>query len=757
MRAPIRSSVNENQEDSDEWLIDAARRSGHQLPRRARPAGTSAWRVLINAGLPDDEILRLASSASGADAADFARTSPALGTFLPHAVALRLRVAPLGVRNGVLGVATYNPRSTYLERELAFASKHRVCLYSASPTAILRAQAAIYGTVYGTNAEVDVAPPMPIPVPSAPPRPPNIARLSLALPAPSEALSQHPNLADRLLSTAITERASEAHLVPAQEGGLLIRLRVDGALNDRFGVSELNAAKVIHSLKARAGLDVDDTLRAQQGRATFNSPLGIVELNIATEPLPNAVEKIVIRLNNPASVLGIAELGLSTSERHRFEDLLRTDHGLILVVGPQGSGKSTTLYAAIESLRQRGRRVVTVEQPIERRLEGIQQTDVHTSSYPTLASAARARLNGETDVVFVSTLADVATAETIITGSGRKRFVLSSLDASDMAAAVQRLYELEHDAVALSAVLKGVVAQRLLRRLCDACAATQPLDELPEQQQQLLSGLPSAKLRKAVGCQRCRGTGYEGRTAVVEVVATTPELRAAIARRADAPALALLARECGISNLWDSGINCVVEGVTTFNELLDHVIPPDDVAAGGVAQQDVDALLAQLLGGPRVVSAPLALASPAVLVAPTVPTVPSVPPTATERAPAPAPLRVLLVDDDVTTRRALARELHSAGISVVEAADGVAALACARRIRPDFIVTEVALPRMDAVGLMEALAGEGAAPAVIVRTWQDDDALLHWLREAGATEIVSRSVTADALAKRLRELHTASD
>lgn len=731
MSAPVRSRANEYQEDTDEWLIEAARRAGHQLARRVRPPGTSAWRMLLNAGVPEEEILRLACAASGTDAADFSRVSPALSSFLPHTVALRYRVVPLGERNGVLGIATFDPRSALLERELAFASKHRVSLHSASPSAILRAQGIIYGTVYGTTAAIEPAPP--VAVPAAPPRPSPITRLSAAVPAPSEAQGQTPNLADRMLSTAIMERASEAHLVPAKEGGLLVRLRVDGLLNDRFGVSESNAAKIVHSLKTRAGLDANDTTSPQSGCATFDSPQGVLELRISTEPLPGALERIIIRLHSPQAALGVTDLGLSESERHRLEELLGVGHGLVLVVGPRGSGKTTTLYAVLRDLKERGRRVETVEEPVERRLDGIEQTEVSTSPYLTLSSAAHARLNGESDVVFIGTLPDVATAETVVAGSSTKGLVLTALEASDMASAVQRMYELEHDAVALSGALKGVVAQRLLRRLCDACAAPQPLSDLPEQQQRLLSGLPTAKLRRAVGCERCRSTGYVGRTAVVEVVPTTPELRAAIARRADASALAQLARECGIHNLWDSGMRCVVEGITSFNELLDHVSPPLEVAGGTVAQQDIDALLSQLLGGPRKDPAvPSPAASPA------------------------APLRVLLVDDDALTRRALAKELVHAGMRVVEAADGVAALAYARRLRPDVIVTEVALPRLDAVGLMEALAADDSRPVVVIHTWQEDDGLLAWLREAGAADIVSRNSTTDTLAMRLRELRSAS-
>jgi type II secretory ATPase GspE/PulE/Tfp pilus assembly ATPase PilB-like protein/ActR/RegA family two-component response regulator len=723
-----RSRVTGHQDDSDEWLIDAARRAGHAIPRRERPAGTSAWRVLLIAGIDDEEILRIACAASGTDAADVSRVSPALSAFLPHPIALKHRVAPLGVHNGVLRIATYNPQNAALERELAFASRQRVLLQSASPSAILRAQATIYGTVYGTRTDLQpsVAPsPQPAVVP---PPAGQVARLSQAVPAPSETPGATPNLADRLLSAAVTERADEAQIEPIGDGGLIVRFRVDGTLNDRFRVSEAHATRTIQALKTLAGLDPSQTRLPLSGRATFQTPQGIVALRISTEPRSAGQEKLVVRLFTPTSLLALSDLGYSATERARLDQLLAEREGLVLVVGPQSSGTTRTLYAALRDMSARGRKVVTLEDPMEYSLEGVQQTDAGESPYPTIASATRAILGAACDVVLVSPLTEAATAEALVAGSRQKQLVLATLDSSDMASAMQRLYELVADAGALASSVKGVVAQRLVRRLCAACAVPQSVSELPEAQQELLSGLPTSKLRRAVGCARCRGTGYEGRTAVVEVVPITHELQDAIARRADAPALALLARECGITNLWDSGLSRVLDGVTSIGELLDHVSPCAEAGEGTVAQGDIDALLAQLLGAPmkqRLVATPEADAPPS------------------------APIRVLLVDDDAPARRALAKELASPGIGVIEAADGASALVLARRLRPDVILTEVALPRLDAIGLLQGLAAESFVPAVVAFTSQEDAALHALLREEGAVDVLSRDTAPAAISERL--------
>jgi type II secretory ATPase GspE/PulE/Tfp pilus assembly ATPase PilB-like protein len=742
--APLRTRVTGYQEDSDEWLIDAARRAGHQLPRRDRPPGTSAWRILLNAGVDDDEILRLACVASGTEPADFARASPALSSLLSHPVAMKYHVAPTGVYKGVLGIATFNPQSAVLERELAFASKQRVSLFAASPAVIMRAQAAIYGNVYGVTLDTEprgLAAAAPLAATKTP-----IARLSLGMAIPAEAQSPPQNLTERLLSTAVTERAAEAHLEPVQDGGLIARLRIDGAMNDRFRVSQANAAPLIQSLKQLAGLDPDEKSRPQHGRASFASSQGLVELRVSVEPLPSALEKVTIRLFTPQAMLGLADLGLAPSDQQRLEQLVAPGEGLMVVAGPPGSGKTTTMYAMIKQLRQRGRRAATVEEPVEYPLEGVQQVQVSDSPYPTFAAAARATMGAEADVVLLGALADPATAASAVEWSREKRLALAGLDAVDLVSAIERLYELDVDAAALALVLKGVVVQRLVRQLCPTCALPQEVSELPEPQQRLLFGLPTNKLRRPIGCAQCRGTGFAGRTAVAQVLAIPPEIRSAMSRHAALAEIAQLARECGMNTLWDSGMKFVVEGTTTLGELLDNVPAPVESDNGAAAQQDIDALLAQLLGSPDSQPTPSISAVP--VPAPVTAPAPAPQPT----TPAPANLRVLLVDDDAAARRSLANDLREAGMSVIEAADGEAALSFAQRLKPDLLLTDITLPKLDALGLTQALVAAGSKTKIVIHTAQQDEALHAWLREAGAASIMPRNMLVDTLVQRLKEL-----
>jgi type II secretory ATPase GspE/PulE/Tfp pilus assembly ATPase PilB-like protein len=771
------SSRGSERDEPDEWLIDAARRARHELPRGERPRGTSAWRVLLNAGIAESEVLRLACDAAGTEPADFKRLSPALSSLLPHGIALKHRVAPLGVHNGTLGVATSNPNSPELERELAFAAKQRVRLHAASPSDILSAQAVVYGTAYGTTQDFE---PFKAPAPPPPPRPAPVARLSLGVTMPPEppvvAASPvpgvplvaepagEPDVAERLLAAACVDRASEASLDPTPDGGLLVRVRVDGVWTDRARIAAVQAKRVAKALLQRAGIDPAKAAQGARGRTTFKTAGGVVvEIRVSVESIGDARERIILRLFSGAGLLGVSELGYSSSEQHLLTQLLGSASGLVVVAGPADAGTTTTLYAVSRELQKSGRAVSIVEEPIEFPLEQVAQVQVSESSDSTLASAVRAALDGNANVVIAGIPLDAPTIAQCVTPEGRARLMIASLDTADMPSTLARLRKLQPDRALLAGLLEGIVAQRLVRRLCPACAAPQSVSELPELQQRLLYGLPMAKLRRPVGCAECRTTGYMGRTAIAEVVPMVPAMREAIAGGATPDELAHVAREHGMRTLWDSGMSRVLEGVTSLAELLDTVAPPTEVG-GAAPQEDIDALLAQLLGSPHMhpVAAvaptlPIETPAPEAPAEPTAPVLPVMTMAAADASTVPtstpsAPVRVLLVDDDGVARRALAKQLTQAGFEVLQAADGTAAVTFAKRLRPDIILTEVALPRLDAVGLLGALASENAPFTVVVHTAQADEALHLWLREAGARAILPRDMPTAQLVERLREL-----
>ena len=747
-----------NADESDDWLIDAARRAGHAV-RGERGKGTTAWRMLLNAGIGDGEVMRLACEASGREAADFQRLSPALGALLPHGTALEHRVVPLGIQDKTLDIATSNPKSAALERELAFAAKQRIRLRPASPADIIAAQAVVYGAAYGSPTDVKAfqAPP------AAAPTPAPVVRLTTAIDtrtpatggspgATAGAPAASPEITDRVLAAAFAERASEVILEPAADGGFVVRLRVDGLLSDRFRIAAPHVPRVLQTLKERAAIVADKVTGPMNGRMTFDTPNGLGGIRVRVEPARIGGERVCLRLFSPQGLLSVAELGYPAPEAHRLSQILASPTGILVIAGPPGAGTTTTLYAALRDARKAGRLVATVEEPIEYPLEQIAQVQVSASPFSTVSAALRAAFASPVSVVGIGTPADAATLELCVAPDGRQRLVILCLGTPDMPATIAALQARLPNATALAAALQGVIAQRLMRKLCTACAVPQPVHELPEQQQRLLFGLPTAKLRKPVGCPQCRTTGYSGRTAIAEVVPMLPGIRAAVARGATHAELAHAAMDNGIGTLWDAGLTRVLEGVTSLADLLDSVPPPAE-SGDEAPQEDIDALLAQLLGSPKMqpgAAAPPAPAAQATTaVAPAVVSAPAAP-GARVSAPTSGAVRILLADDDAPARRALAQELTQAGFQVVQVADGEAAVAYAKRLRPDIVLTEVALPRLDALGVLAALASGATPVTVAVHTAQDDEGLTTWLKEAGARAILRRDMPFTDL---VRELH----
>jgi type II secretory ATPase GspE/PulE/Tfp pilus assembly ATPase PilB-like protein len=731
-RAPVPMTLNTTTPDrlanaardwADAWLLDAFRRAGDSRAEAAasNPAAC-AWEALEAAGVPRVEVLAAACALCAVPAADLSAAGPAAAPLLSALVARRYGVVPVRMANGALEVATANPHRPGLDAELAFAAGTRVRLLAAAPAEVADALECVYAPAPGA---------MPV-AEAGMPRVGGSAR----------------EIEERILAEALAAGASDIHIEPAAEG-MLVRLRVDGSLYDALLVPAASAASLVSRLKVSAGLDIADRLRPQDGRIATSRNGRPIDLRVSTLPLGARGEKVVIRiLDSRSTSTELAALGFLPAELHRFEKLLAAHEGMVLVTGPTGSGKTTTLYSALGRVRNAETNVVTVEDPIEYRLEGISQVQVNEKAGLTFAAALRSILRQDPDVILVGEIRDGETAGIGVKASMTGHLVLSTLHTNDAPSAIARMQDVGVDLGALSGALKGVVAQRLIRRVCPDCSEPVALADLPMDQQMMLMGKKTGSLRRAVGCPSCRGTGYRGRMVVPEVLVVGEEMQRAIARGADVPELAELARAGGMHTLWEAGLERVLAGLTTVHELVDNIAAPMDGSTG--SQADVDALLATLLGGGAASPAPSlpAAAAPALKVEPPVRPMRSVGPSSGDGAP-----RVLLVDDDREARRSLRAALEAEGFRVIEAADGEAALAYARRLRPDLVLTEIALPRLDGAGLLQALAEDSAAPPVFVHTSQSDPELLAWMAELGAHDVLPRGMEPRVLSARLRGMH----
>lgn len=371
-------------------------------------------------------------------------------------------------------------------------------------------------------------------------------------------------LAQALLERAIALSASDLHLDP-QETHLQVRARIDGVMQDLERLPKDLEAPLAARYKVLAGMDIAERRRPQDGHFTFSFEGRRYEVRVASVGTLHG-EKLTLRIIYPTGVrLGLTELGMLPEELDRFQKLLKRPHGILFVTGPTGSGKTTTLYAALEQLYTKEKTFVTIEDPVEFPLEGVVQIPVQPKIGLTFAEALRTVLRLDPDVILVGEVRDAETLDTALRAALTGHLVLATLHANDAVAALTRLVEMGAERPLLAATLIGTVAQRLVRRVCPQCAKPMPV---PEEARLYLGERAPEVEKRGVGCPYCRGTGYRGRIGVYEVYAPDREALSRFAQGAGEEALRERARALGHRDLWEVGLLQVRAGMTTTGELL---------------------------------------------------------------------------------------------------------------------------------------------------------------------------------------------
>lgn len=371
-------------------------------------------------------------------------------------------------------------------------------------------------------------------------------------------------LINALLLEAVKEGASDVH-VETQEKRVVVRFRIDGVLRDKLEPRRELAPLLVSRIKVMAKLDIAEKRVPQDGRVTLRIGGHDVDARVSTIPTQHG-ERVVMRLLEKGSLsLDMEALGMSARDRDVFSRLLERPHGMLLVTGPTGSGKTTSLYAALHRLNDRKRNIMTVEDPIEYELAGVAQTQVNTRTGMTFARGLRAILRQDPDVIMVGEIRDQETAEVAVRSAMTGHFVLSTLHTNSAVGSVTRLIDMGVERYLLAPMLVGVAAQRLVRRLCPSCRRQ---DVASEGDSALLGGAlkPGKKLWRAVGCDDCHGDGYRGRAGLYEVIAVDEKLQAMIHEGASEAEIEAHARRSNPS-LLDDGVDKVRAGVTTVEEV----------------------------------------------------------------------------------------------------------------------------------------------------------------------------------------------
>lgn len=371
-----------------------------------------------------------------------------------------------------------------------------------------------------------------------------------------------------LITQAISDRASDIHIEPG-ERQLTVRYRIDGVLHEMQRADRAIQDGVISRLKIMANVDIAERRRPQDGRLSVKHEDRQVDLRVATLPTVWG-EKIVMRiLDNSSSALEMSQLRFSTINEKRFRTAITRPHGMVLVTGPTGSGKSTTLYTAVNTVASPQINVITVEDPVEYRIEGISQVQVNQRAGLTFQAALRSILRSDPDVVLVGEIRDSETARISIEAALTGHLVLSTLHTNDAPSALTRLVEIGCEPFLVGTALSAVVAQRLARRLCMKCRA--PYVEGAEALRSV--GFPHdpgdlPQLYRAVGCSACSGTGYRGRVALHEVMTLSEGLEQLVVAGATGTEMRQLAMAEGMVPLRDDGFSKVAQGVTTVDEIM---------------------------------------------------------------------------------------------------------------------------------------------------------------------------------------------
>lgn len=461
-------------------------------------------------------------------------------------------VAPLAITGAALELACWDALDEYVPRVLEFTLGRRIDLRIGTRTEIRLALERLYPRQVDGSAATGLAP--------GDVENEEVDRLKdLASDAPVIRLVQ------RLVNEAISARASDVHLEPT-ETALKVRLRLDGLLREIESHPRELAAAVVSRVKVLAGLNIAERRLPQDGRIRITVQGKEVDFRVATTPVLHG-ESVVLRILDREDVaLDFKTLGFDSGLLSILRRAIERPYGIVLVTGPTGSGKTTTLYAALKEINTPEKKIITVEDPVEYVLEGVNQVPIRPTIGLTFAHALRAFLRQDPDVLMVGEIRDRETAEIAIQAALTGHLLFSTLHTNTASGAVTRLLDMGIDDYLLTSTLHVVLAQRLVRRLCTECR--EPYSPTEEVLARLAAHGKADRWFRARGCPSCQGTGYRGRTAILEALEMTDELRSVVLSRADAHMLEKAAVAAGMRTMLQHGLERISSGVTSVEEVL---------------------------------------------------------------------------------------------------------------------------------------------------------------------------------------------
>lgn len=493
---------------------------------------------------------------------------PDVAKLIPHSMALRYKALPVEKSGDLLKVAMANPLDVQAIDDIAKATGMEPQPLIAVEDQILEAIFLCFGAagdvsdiileaIHDADAEMKVREDDPDETPE------NVADLKdLADGAPVV------RLVNAMIARAIAERASDIHVEP-EAGRVRVRLRVDGILHEVMNIPKDIQAPVISRIKVMGGMDVAERRAPQDGRITLVARPNEYDFRISTYPALHG-ENVVIRvLEKSAAKITLDNLGLEPDTALEFGRMTQAPYGMILACGPTGAGKTTSLYAALNTINTIGRNILTIEDPVEYQLAGIVQANVNRKAGLTFATGLRTIVRQDPDVILVGEIRDSETAEIAVEAALTGHLVLSTLHSNDSAGAIARLLDMEVEPFLVASSVLGLLSQRLVRTICQKCAVPHiPSDELLQQLKLPATSEELQSAMKGIGCDQCGKTGYKGRIGIYEFLKVDDDIRAAITARSSAAAIRHVAMSKGMRTLREDALAKVRAGLTTIEEVI---------------------------------------------------------------------------------------------------------------------------------------------------------------------------------------------
>jgi len=525
-----------------------------------RETGERLGEALVRLGyVSEDDILEVLEYQLGIPRVSLADRplSPDLVRSLPESVIRRHKVLPLRKEGGILTVAVADPLNVVALDDLRFATGLEINPVMARHREIEEALERCLAAPEMGRAVQELA----MGIPEEETRP---ARAEEAAAEDAPVV----RLVNSLLSRAIAEKASDIHIEP-QEQGMRVRYRIDGSLREIMQLPKRVQALVTSRIKIMANLDIAEKRVPQDGRIQLRQDERDIDMRVSTMPAVFG-EKIAIRLLDKSSILlNLDQLGFSSQNLARFNTLIRRSYGMILVTGPTGSGKTTTLYAVLNELNTPEKNIITIEDPVEYTLPGINQTGINPKAGLTFAAGLRSILRQDPDIIMVGEIRDAETAAIAVRAATTGHLVLSTMHTNDAAGAFARLIDMGVEPFLVASSVLGVVAQRLVRVVCPRCREAYELP--PDTPEYAFLGVnydKPVRVFRGRGCAACGYTGYKGRTSIQEVLVVTRSIRALINAKAPAGEIRRRALEEEMVPLKEDGIAKALEGVTALQEVM---------------------------------------------------------------------------------------------------------------------------------------------------------------------------------------------